>query len=406
MPDLVIQILFVVFIAVQLTFFFFLILPFLNTLFSSLTKDKIKRNDSLPEKDFALIITAYKNLKISIPLVESLLASNYSNYHIYLIADNCPAESIPIRSEKLSVLFPDNPLNSKVNSIKYGISNFVRNHDHIAIFDPDNLSPPDFLKVVNSYVSKGFDAVQGRRVAKNLNSVYACLDAIGEMYYNYIVREATYRLGSSAVIAGSAMSVESGLFREIFADESFNADKRLIIAEDKLLQYEIVKRNKRIAFARDAVVYDEKVDTGKEVQKQKTRWLNSYFKHLNLGTDLIKRGIAKLNFNQFYFGLNIAIPPLIVINGVSFIFMIVNLFVDKVYSLVWLTGFFLFAVSLFIVLLINKADRKIWMAFLGLPIFLYKQFLAILNLKQSDKDFLVTERKKIVSINEVMKNKN
>lgn len=395
----------VVVLIIQAVFFLIFILPFLNTIFSSLFNDTVKTQAGQGETDFALIITAYKNHEIPLPLLSSILKNSYANYHIYLVLDNVQIKEFDFKNEKLTSLIPETPLNSKIKSIKYAMKNFIREHENVIIFDPDNLAHPEYLKIMNNYISHGFKSVQGRRTAKNLDTVYACLDAVGEMYYNSVVRESTYKLGSSSVIAGSGMSVETKLYKEILSLEELNDDNKLIIAEDKILQYEIVKRGYRIAFAKDAIVYDEKVDTGFEVQKQKTRWLNSYFKFVKYAIDLILLGIRKFNFNIFFFGLNVSIPPLIIINGIAIFLIVANIFFDVRLTYLWIAGYAIFLINLCLILLHYKADSKVWKSLIFLPVFLFKQFLALLTLKRSDKDFLVTEKKKIISVEDVMKDK-
>ena len=67
----------------QLTYPFFSIL--LAQLFG---KTNMKKKDNHPRRfDYACIITAYKNAAIAEPLVLSLLQQSYSNFTIYLVAD-------------------------------------------------------------------------------------------------------------------------------------------------------------------------------------------------------------------------------------------------------------------------------------------------------------------------------
>src|SRR5690606_12417664 len=98
----------------------------------------------------------------------------------------------------------------------YALENFVRKHEYIAIFDPDNLAHSQFLQECNNYIFKGYKAIQGRRTAKNLDTQTACLDAMGEIYYNYMTKKVPYFLGSSSIIAGSGMVIETNLFKNFF----------------------------------------------------------------------------------------------------------------------------------------------------------------------------------------------
>lgn len=406
MPSDILNILFKIFLVIQAFIGFFLILPFIENFLSFFIFRKKPVYDNKNETDFGCVITGYKEVEIIIPLVDSLIKQNYSNYRIYVVADNCSEEEVKklkFSDEKVEVLIPSPFLNSKVKAIKYAIKNFKRAHKFTVIFDPDNLAHPKFLSIINGFVLQGYKAVQGRRTAKNLDSLHSCLDALGEIYYNKIVRENLYLLGSSGVIAGSGMAIETGLYSEVLYSESLSDDNKVIVAEDKILQYEIVNKGLVIAFAGDAVVFDEKVSTGAQVERQKTRWLNSYFKYLRLGYSLVFKGLFKFNLNQFLFGLNVAIPPLIVVNGLAFIFLISGLLYNINASLIWFLLFFLFGINLLIIMIQTKAEKEIWKSLFGLPMFILNQVFAILKLKSSNKDFLVTEKTKFLFIEEVLK---
>ena len=64
----------------------FLLLPFLTVLFSRFCRENIQREGTAEKPhrsyDFACIITAYKNVDITRPLVESLLRQTHKNYLI------------------------------------------------------------------------------------------------------------------------------------------------------------------------------------------------------------------------------------------------------------------------------------------------------------------------------------
>ena len=71
-------------------FIFFLILPFLTTLFSLIFgKERVSRPVMEKNYDYGAIITAYRNSDIAKALVKSILEQDYPDYHIYLVADNC-----------------------------------------------------------------------------------------------------------------------------------------------------------------------------------------------------------------------------------------------------------------------------------------------------------------------------
>jgi len=151
-PDIS-KILFYAFLAFQAYVAFFLVLPFFENILALLIgKKKIVPHNSA-EENIACVVTGYKDFDIIIPLVDSLLKQNYSNYHIYVVADRCnPDDLVKLNysGDKVSVFFPLPALNSKVKAIKFAIAHFIGNHSYTLIFDPDNLAHPGFLKTINT----------------------------------------------------------------------------------------------------------------------------------------------------------------------------------------------------------------------------------------------------------------
>jgi cellulose synthase/poly-beta-1,6-N-acetylglucosamine synthase-like glycosyltransferase len=387
---------------VEVSAAFVFLFPLLTTIAAAICRRRPEPDTACRHRDIAVIITAYNNGRIAIPLIESLLRQQYGQIHIYLVADGCDRSQLPQFPANVSVLIPAQKLNSKVKSIRLGIDRFVREHEAVIIFDPDNVAHPEFLKIINGYLAKGFLAVQGRRIAKNLDSLYASLDALGEVYYNHITRQALYQIGSSAVIAGSGMAIETALLRKILSAPELAPTKRVIAAEDKIFQEHIVRSGKRIAFAGNALVYDEKVSTGAQVTRQRTRWLYSYFEYVRKAIVLMFSGIVRRNFNMFYFGLATAVPPLIVVLGSAFTMLLLSLLLKTGTAVCWIAGWLLFSGNVFYILAAQNADRRIWRSLWGIPLFLWKQCFSLLNMKESKKDFMVTTHTKHYRIDDIL----
>jgi len=298
-------------ISIVLTFF--LVFPFLTVLLSLFRKEKIKQKGEYKEFDFGVIITAYKNAGITKGNVKALLKQNYTKFHIYNVLDDCDITDWDIVHEKLTIFSPRPPLKLKVKSIIHAVEHFVRPHDYVIVMDADNLADPDFLKIINEYANAGHRSIQGQRTAKNVDTGYAGADAIGEFYKNYIERYVTYLIGSSAVISGSGMAVESELYKGYLYSPEIEKGKHLwkkMLQEDKILQNYLLRKNEKIAWAKNAIVFDEKVSSGEAVQTQRSRWLYSYFQNLPNSGGLLWRGIKNFSWNQLIFGLVTIAPPL------------------------------------------------------------------------------------------------
>lgn len=400
------KVLSIISIAFQLFIIFFLLLPFLNTFFSLLVpRKKLKKNFD-KKYDFAAVITAYKDIDIAIPCVDSILKQKYQNYIIYLVADQCDISKVNIKNEKFVILKPEEKLGSKVKSIKHAIENFKRKHEAIIVFDPDNLAHPQMFAKMNLYFNNGYKAVQGRRTAKNVDTLYACLDAMGEYYYNYVTKYAPYKLRSSSPIAGSGMALDYDIYVNHLNNQEISTNiNKVIVAEDKLLQAEIVAKGHQIAFARDAIIYDEKVSSGAQVERQRTRWINSYFKYSIKAVEITIQGILNFSWNQFLFGLNIFLPPLFLLVLGSGFFLVLNFFIDKQMFFVWLCAIIIFFLNFNAALLLSNIEKEIWKSMWGIPLFMLNQIMALLKIKHSNKEFMETEHTKLLTIDDVLKQK-
>lgn len=382
---------------------FYMVFPFITVIISLFIKER-KFRTSNNEVDFACIITAYKNIQIALPLVDSLLKQSYSNHLIYLVADGCDTSNINFSNSKVILLKPALQLSSKVKSIIHAIENFRRNHDAVVIFDPDNLAKNDFLSVLNNYMNTGFKAVQGQRTAKNLDTIYACADATGEIYKNYAERFVPYLLGSSPTIAGSGMAVSTDLFKEYLncpdISENLKAN-RVIAAEDKILQNFLVDKGYQIAFAKDALLYDEKISTGSQAQRQRSRWLYSYFENFEKSIIFIPKGLFGFNVNQFIFGLTTSSPPLFILLLSALATSVCAAFASKPLFTGLVSGMLIFTGNIFLVLMLSNAPSQIWKSLWSLPLFIFRQFLALLNMQQSRKDFMHTQHGKMLTLDQV-----
>ena len=378
----------------------FLVLPLVSTLASVLRRYP-PAPPAAAKTDFGCIITAYKNIDIARQLVHSLLKQEYPHFHVYLVADACQEFTLEEHSQ-LTIIRPENALGSKVKSLLAGMNAFIRPHDALIVFDPDNLAHPDCLSELNDWFCAGYKAVQGQRVAKNLDTRYACMDALGEYYYNYSVREVPFRLGSSSTISGSAMAVETGVFRKYLQHLQAGGIDRVIVAEDKILQIFLVDEGYTRAYAPNAFVFDEKVSSGGAVSRQRTRWLNAWFSHTGHGLNTLLKGIAAGSFNRFYFGLLNISPPMFMLVAASVFTGFAALFVAPLVSGVLVIGTACFALNFFLCLKLNHTPKPVLEAFFSLPLFVLNQITALLQIKKSDKDFMATTHTRFLGIDEVM----
>ena len=356
------------------------------------------------QRDFACIITAYRNAAIARPLVESLLRQTHERQVIYLVADECEAIDFDLRDERFVLLRPDPPLRLKAKSIIHAMANFRRQHDYTVVFDADNLAHPRFLETLDRYAAAGHRCIQGRRTAKNLDSQLAAADSLGETYKNYIERYAPYLLGGSAVISGSGMATETALYREYLASPEIEKGQHLwkkMLQEDKILQNFLLRRDIPIAYAWDAVCYDEKVETAEAVRTQRSRWLYSYFQNIPNALGILRRGLLRGSANQFFFGLTTLALPMFIQVGLALLLAAAGWLLAPAASLVLLCALLVFAGNVLWVLRLSGAPAAVWKAIGAVPGFVWRQVLGLFGMRNPNKNFKHSEHRHALTMDDL-----
>ena len=143
-------------------------------------------------------------------------------------------------------------------------------------------------------------------LSKNIDNTYARLDSMGHIYYTFYERQVKMQLGMSSAILGLGIALDFNLYKEINY-------KNVVGGFDKKLQAQLAIKVKQIAFADDAIVYDEKVEDAAAMEKQRTRWIYSYFDHFKDGWRLLLAGIKTGSAGRLLLGATMLRPPMILL---------------------------------------------------------------------------------------------
>jgi cellulose synthase/poly-beta-1,6-N-acetylglucosamine synthase-like glycosyltransferase len=360
---------------------------------------KKSETEETPAKNFsfAVIVTAHKNLELVPPLVDSVLKQTYGHFKVYVVADGCEQTEIGYNNHpQVKVLAPEVPLNAKIRSIDYAINNFDASHDALIILDADNLLHPNYLSVLNKYFNKGYRAVQTNMLAKNNDSIYAKLDAAGNYFSNFVDRRMRMELGLSANIWGLGIAIETALYKEVIY-------RNFLGGFDKKIQADIVKLIPQLAYAEDAMVYDEKIDSGDALETQRTRWINAYFKYFKYGWDVFVTGLKRGNFNLLFFGFNLLRPPLFLQISIGGIFALLNFWIAPMLTLAWIAIFIIFPLSFLAIVAVMSTDEGVVKSLLYLPLVFLRQIRAFLHIGRANKAFLQTQNNKVIYIEDLLK---
>ncbi len=378
--------------------FFLLIIKWLQDLSGGRLKKKYPVQHA-KEFDFAAIITAHQDTRFIPPLVDSFLKQTHARFAVYVVADDCDISNLQFPDPRIVLLKPEKALHAKIKSIKLAIENFIRPHDALVIFDSDNLVHPEYLEKLNKNFQQGFKAVQTHMLSKNTQTVYAKLDSVGFIYHNFTERQIRMDLGLSSCTLGLGIAIEKNLYDDITYRDTLGGF-------DKKLQADLVKSVPQVAFAEDAIVYDEKVDDGNTLEKQRTRWLFAYFRYFRDNWNVLMKGFRRLNFNLVFFGFNALRPPLFILAGLGCLFVAVDFMVEPVAGWIGLGLLLLFALSFVLIVITQSRQKGMLKAFIYMPIFVLRQARALLKIRKAGKSFLKTEHTRVIYIDELMKNES
>jgi glycosyl transferase family 2 len=388
-----------VFLAMYLIHPFILILVFVIKRALGFKPKNILSTPITKNYQFGVIVTAHQETIFIPPIVDSLLKQNYPHFNVYIIADDCDISNLHFDDPRINILKPAVPFNTNSKSIAYGVEHFKDSDEVLVIFDPDNLVHPKFLEILNAYYNKGYKAVQGNLQSKNTEGKYAKIDTIGIIFNTFIDRDIRSELGLCVSIWGCGVSVDANVYRKI------NYDSRSQMGGfDKKMQAEIVKNVSVIAYATDAVVYDEKVIDAHNFEKQRIRWISSYFKFFRESLDLFFTGIRRLNFSMIYFGYNLIRPPYFILVLAAILFIKLNFFIHTGLMLGWLVVLSLFVLSFIIIVVFKAANKSISKAIMYMPLFFFHQVRSLFKINMNKKSILKTSHSEVLYIDDILKN--
>lgn len=272
-----------------------------------------------------VLIPGYKEDDVILEVVQKALDQDYPKdfYDIIIIADSFRKDTLDrLKTMNLNVKEVRFEKSSKAKSLNVTLDELSDEYDFILILDADNIIAPDFISKMNLGFNNGFVAIQGHRLAKNLNTHYAILDALSEEINNNIFRRGHRRLGLSAALIGSGMGFDFQLYKSLMSQvESYG--------EDKELEHKLLKRGITIEYLEEALVYDEKITLSEVFVNQRTRWIAN---QLNYVKSYFKESITELlygNFDYFDKIVQHLLPPRIFMLGFLSLFVLLSLIVNS-----------------------------------------------------------------------------
>ena len=354
-----------------------------------------KADDARPPKPaqsfrrMLVLIPAYREDAVIIDSVLANLNQNYPShlYDLVVIADSFQADTLrrlrQLPVKVIEVSFVSSTVSRALNA---GLMLFPSgSYDVVVVSDADNHMAPDFLMRVNAAFERGWRVVQGHRVAKNVNTSVAILDAISEEINNHLFRKGHRALGLSAALIGSGMAFEFDLIKKHLLPIS------AIGGYDKELEMRLLLDHIQIGYLEQAYIFDEKVQTPFMFEHQRTRWVEAQIqqaqRHLRQGV----RQLASKNVDYAEKVLQTLMLPRILLLGILMIGFALSLLMNQL----WISEFT--GTQLLIVLLALAISLPAYLrkligvnVLLMVPVLFVRFSRSVFNFRRARKKFLHT----------------
>lgn len=343
------------------------------------------------ERRIAVFIPAYKEDAVILETAQAALKQRFYNadmYRVFVIADQLKQETLAAlrRMDGLEVIGVSFEKSTKSKALNAALAKLKGwNFEIAVVLDADNTMSPDFLSHINARFEAGAVAVQGRRMAKNMNTPMAILDAASEDVNNHILCQGHSVLGLSVRLAGSGMAFDYRLF------ESVMAEVNAIGGFDKELELRLTQAGISLEYAPEAVVLDEKISKSQAFTKQRSRWLAAQYTYArrfvpSAFSQLLRTG----NLDFFNKSLQMTLPPRLVLPFILMLGSIVAAFINADWAIVWVACFMLNVVSFLIALPRYVFRTENILAFSHVPRALLATLLALTQIGEASQHFIHT----------------
>ena len=347
----------------------------------------VKQTPSFNFKKFIVLIPGYKEDKVILEVARKTLDQDYPKdfFDVIVIADSFMAETIvQLKNMNLEVKEVHFEKSSKARSLNVTMDSLSDEYEVVLILDADNIISHDFISRMNQGFNNGYVAIQGHRLAKNLNTHFAILDALSEEINNNIFRRGHRKLGLSAALIGSGMGFDFPLYKSLMRDiDSYG--------EDKELEHNLLKKGITIEYLDEALVYDEKITLSQVFVSQRTRWMAN---QLNYVKNYLKEGVIELFHGHIdYFDKIVQhlLPPRIIILGFLSIIVVLSLMFNPIsWDLAWLIQWMLCILALVISVPKHLISLKSGIALFYLPYGFFLMLVSLTRVKNARKGFVHT----------------
>ena len=356
----------------------------------------IKAPEANTLRKVAVLIPAYKEDQVIPDVAAQALEQNYPSdfFDVVVIADSLKASTLEkLRTLPIKVVEVSFEKSTKVKALNRAMQVIGDDYDCALILDADNIMERDFIRKMNNLFDLGYSAIQGRRDPKNENTPIALLDGLSETINNFIYRQGHVSLGLSASLNGSGMIFDYTIYKEIMSGMDS------VGGFDRELELKLLNRDIKVYFAKNIIVYDEKVTSQEVFERQRKRWISSHFFYLRKyffegWTNLFKGNMAFFNSAVLR---NIQLPRLLnlgLLTIITFLSIIFSAYLTF-NPLLWIVLLILNILAMVFAVPRRFYNIKLLKSIRLIPQLFFKMFLLLFKLKEANKTFIHTPHGRI-----------
>lgn len=301
---------------------------------ASLFSRRAVANKSKRQNRFIVLIPAYKQDKVIVQSVSSMLGQTYPQrlFDIVVISDHEEEmTNMRLAQYPITLLTPNFEKSSKAKSLQFAVLNLpqYKIYDAVLILDADNIVEPEFLEQMNdAFETAGTKVIQAHRLSKNRDTSAARLDAIFEEINNSIFRRGHISLGLSAAINGSGMIYDFEWFKS-------HIMKVHTIGEDKELEAMLMREQIFVDYFDDIHVYDEKTRKTTDFSEQRTRWATTQLHSLISNIRFLPAAILNRRYDHVDKILQWMLVPRTIMMGIIMVMSMVLPFIYFTLAIKW-----------------------------------------------------------------------
>lgn len=315
-----------------------------------------------PRHRFALV-TAARNEELVIGnLLQSLNSQKYPQelFDLYVIPNNCTDGTREVAMVNGALIFDGSTgIRSKGDALRefFGHMSYIQaDYDAYCIFDADNVASPLFLAEMNNALAAGVKVAQGCHDSKNpydssMSGSYTVYYLVANRFFN----QSRKAIGLSALICGSGFLISADTLKKL------GGWNTVTITEDTELTAQCALIGEKVHYVKEAVVYDEQIQSFGLSWKQRLRWSTGSYQVLwTYGKKLLVPSEKKNLMDRLDLFLFLIAPPLQVVYLVLFALLASLGAFDFILGLLIFSYLTCTGIALAVLLLEGKKLRRMW----------------------------------------------